>query len=658
MKHYSTTTSQTDHRRLARSPYVGLGSTAYTRFPRRSACRFLVALLLLLIAGTAGARHPLEPVDTSSPRATIESFLALTEETGRRYLQYRDSQSPATMAALYQMRDSFDDVLDLSLVPPAAREEVAAETFVLLWEIISRLDLPDLEEIPDASADTEVEVKGESETEGDQKAEKPTRWQIPGTEITIARVEDGPRVGAFLFSQDTVEGARRFYLKVSELPHLRPMAVDEPLLAAQRLTGWMIPIASVEALPDWANVLVLDLLLWKWIALLPLFGLALAVVIPVLRWSRGGPWDGSLRSYVRRLSAPLLVLILAPILRYLISDQINVTGSAAEVPEYVIEVASGLAVIWLVWLTASWIAQAIIASARVRSRSVDANLIRLTARTVGFLAALVLLIRAAGEVGVPVYGIVAGAGVSGLAVALAAKTTLENFIGTLNLYADRPARIGDLCRYGEDASADLKSIGTVEEIGLRSTRIRGLDRTVTTIPNAEFSNIRIVNLTRRDRMLLNTTLGLRYETTRDQLRFLLAGLRELLHAHPKTIHTADDPIRVRFDGFGDYSLNAWIRVYIKTSSFNEFLAIKEDILLRVMDVVEQAGTGFAFPSRTLYHTRDGGLDHERGNEAEKKVREWASAQTLPFPDMAEDERKRITDTLDYPPEGSPGADRG
>jgi len=159
-------------------------------------------------------------------------------------------------------------------------------------------------------------------------------------------------------------------------------------------------------------------------------------------------------------------------------------------------------------------------------------------------------------------------------------------------------------------------------------------------------------------MLLHTTLGLRYETTPDQLRFLLAKLRELLHGHPKALHSARDPIRVRFAGFGDFSLDVKVRVYIDTSSFSEFLAIKEDILLRFMTVVEQAGTGFAFPSRTLYLARDGGLDDERGQAAEKQVREWASAQTLPFPDFSEDYRNQITDSLDYPPEGSPGADRG
>ncbi|MGB5612029.1 MAG: hypothetical protein WBM67_05180, partial [Sedimenticolaceae bacterium] len=188
--------------------------------------------------------------------------------------------------------------------------------------------------------------------------------------------------------------------------------------------------------------------------------------------------------------------------------------------------------------------------------------------------------------------------------------------------------------------------------------LRHLDRSLITIPNADFAQLKIVNFNECDRMLLTATLGLRYETTDDQLRFLLASLRELLHAHPKVIHTADDPVRVRFVGFGDFSLNVAMRAYISTKARSEFLAIQEDILLRAKKLVEQAGTGFAFPSSTVYLGRDGGLDQERQQAAEKQVREWASAQALPFPDFAEDYRRSITDTLDYPPEGSPDADRG
>jgi MscS family membrane protein len=269
------------------------------------------------------------------------------------------------------------------------------------------------------------------------------------------------------------------------------------------------------------------------------------------------------------------------------------------VPDYFIDFVFGVAVVWLIWLTATWIAEAVIASPRISPESLDANLLRLAARAVGTIAALVLALEVLHDVGIPVYGLVAGAGVGGIAVALAAKSTLENFMGALNLFADRPVRVGDLCRYDGDSAPGWRSVGRIESIGLRSTKIRNLDRTLITIPNAEFSHLHIVNFGKCDRMLLSTTLGLRYETTDGQLRFLLAGLRELLHAHPTTIHTADDPVRVRFVGYGDFSLNVELRVYIRTSHYNEFLAVQEDILLRAMNVVKEAGTGFAFPSRTL-----------------------------------------------------------
>ncbi len=419
----------------------------------------------------------------------------------------------------------------------------------------------------------------------------------------------------------------------------------------------MIPMAWVEALPEWADTLIFGMVLWKWVAALLLFTAAFGAVAAVFRWGRRRPWDSSLRSYLRYLGAPATILVLAPILQNLSTLQINMSGHAAEAPFYLIEVARGVAIIWLIWLTLTWIAEAIIASPRVSSKSLDAHLLRLAARSVGILAILVLLFRVAAEIGVPVYGLVAGAGVGGLAIALAAKSTLEDFLGALKLYADRPLRVGDLCRFDEESNPQWRPVGRVESIGLRSTKVRRFDRGLITIPNAEFAQRSIVNLSVCDRFLMTTTLNLRHETTRDQLRFALAELRALLHAHPKTIHTADDPVRVRFVGYGDYSLKVAVRVYIRTTEYNEFLAIQEDILLRVAEIIEQAGTSFAYPSSTLYHTRDRGLSAERQQTAEKQVREWAAAQDLPFPDFSEQHRKQITDTLDYPPEGSPDADR-
>jgi MscS family membrane protein len=112
-------------------------------------------------------------------------------------------------------------------------------------------------------------------------------------------------------------------------------------------------------------------------------------------------------------------------------------------------------------------------------------------------------------------------------------------------------------------------------------------------------------------MLLTTMLGLRYETTHDQLRFLLTELRELLHAHPRVILSKRVPLLVRFAGFGDFTPNVQVRAYIQTTSRQEFHGIQDDIFLRCMRIVKQAGTSFAFPSHTLYYTGDSGLDQER-----------------------------------------------
>jgi MscS family membrane protein len=251
------------------------------------------------------------------------------------------------------------------------------------------------------------------------------------------------------------------------------------------------------------------------------------------------------------------------------------------------------------------------------------------------------------NLGFNVAALVAGLGVGGIAVALAGQKTVENLFGGVTVMLDQPVRVGDFCRYGD-------KIGTVEEIGLRSTRVRTLERTVVTVPNAEFSSLQIENFAKRERIRLHTVLGLRYETTNEQLRFVLTRLRELLLAHPKI---DPDSARVRFEGFGAYSLDIEINSYALTSDWNEFLGIREDVYLRIMDVVEEAGSGFAFPSSTTYVGRDDGLDEKSAREAQERVAAWRDGDELPFPDLSPERRAELLDTLDWPPEGSHGKPR-
>jgi MscS family membrane protein len=170
--------------------------------------------------------------------------------------------------------------------------------------------------------------------------------------------------------------------------------------------------------------------------------------------------------------------------------------------------------------------------------------------------------------------------------------------------------------------------------------------------------MQIENFTRRDYMLFRTTLGLRYETTPEQLRYVLAKLRELLIAHPMV---SPDPARVRFAGFGAYSLDIEIFAYVQSADYNAYMGVLEDLNLRIMDLVQEAGTGFAFPSQTTYLARDKALDAERAKAAEGQVEDWRSSDALPFPEHDPHRRQEIANTLDYPPKGSaslrPAADR-
>lgn len=604
----------------------------------------LLALFISIVSSNVSA-SPLAPLDTSSPQATVASFFALTEETARRYDAYRNSPNEETQDSLLEITIKAKQLFDLREVSQNYREKVAEQNFYLLWEVLFRMQAVDMAQIPAASTDQD-----------DKDATVIKKWRYPDTDIAIVLIEEGEQAGSYLFDARTLRNLEQYYNTVSELPYQRPMPIPNVYRLNELVTGWMIPMSWVESLPVWLNHSVNGQVVWKWLVEILLVLLAIGLVIIINRWLQGKKDDNSLGCYLRDLSIPVLILMLMSLIKYLNAEQINVTGAALQVMHYTTFVVAGISIVWIIWLSSNQLAELIIASPKIKNEGLNAAFYRLISRTVGVIAMTVVIFLVLQEIGVPVYGLITGAGVGGIAVALAAKPTLENFMGALNLFADRPVQVGDLCRFDEESTPGWRPVGRVESIGLRSTKIRRTDRTLITIPNADFAQRNIVNLSEADSFLMNPVLGLRYETTDDQLRFVLVELRRLLLAHPMTIDTARSPVRVRFIGFGDYSLNVGIRAYIRAFDFSEFLSIQEDIMLRIMDIVTEAGTGFAFPSSTVYHLQDDGLDEDKQKKAEKQVREWAAAQELPFPNFTDKQKSKFSGTLDYPPDGSPGSD--
>jgi MscS family membrane protein len=192
----------------------------------------------------------------------------------------------------------------------------------------------------------------------------------------------------------------------------------------------------------------------------------------------------------------------------------------------------------------------------------------------------------------------AGLGVGGIAVALAAQKTLENVFGGISLILDNAVRAGDTLKLGD-------TVGTVEDIGLRSTRLRTLDRTVVIVPNGQVANVSIETLSSRDKFWFHPTIGLRYETTSAQIRSVADGIRNLLSEHSFVDHGS---VGVRFFRFGAFSLDLEICAYVCARDWNHFLQVQEELLLCMMEIVQQAGSQIAFPSQTMYLTADSAGD--------------------------------------------------
>jgi MscS family membrane protein len=408
----------------------------------------------------------------------------------------------------------------------------------------------------------------------------------------------------------------------------------------------MIPYRWIQAMPSWLRTPAAGQASWKWIAavlILSIFVLSLRLIYRLSRWtSRRHLFLQSLA----QLTLPAFFLAATPAVVYLVLVQISLTGNIGGEIQVVATAVMFLAGAWLFWRMPPVVAEAIITSPKIAPESINAHLIRIVARLLGIVAVAISLASGANRLGIPVYGIVAGLGVGGLAIALAAQPTVENLIGGMSLFADKPIRIGDVCQYGTE-------IGTVEAIGIRSTRIRGLDRKLTTIPNAALSKMSIINFDQRDRMLIRSVVSVRYETTPEQLRYLLVKIREMLLGHPRIHH---DPARARFVGFGASSLDIEVYAYVKTREWSEFLGIREDVFLRIMDIVQESGTGFAFPSQTLYFGRDQGLDAGRAEAAEAQVRQWRDEGSLAFPNFSPEQMRKIRGSVVYPAPGTTEAE--
>jgi small-conductance mechanosensitive channel len=517
----------------------------------------------------------------------------------------------------------FLKTMDLSQVATAVRHEEGMLLGEYLIEVLYRIGLPLRQEIPDYPG----------------RRGHYTHFVHPVGSVEIYPVEQEDGSTIWQFSAETMASARQLFTALEDMP------LAEDTVRAESTPFFVLrnQVRSIHRglLRDTGA----GMELWQWVAL----GLwILLSIIPgfLLTWLIARVFGLRKADEQRVLSPgirfiwPLRIIFVAG--SSLIALRVLGLPQSVDIPlRIVIGVTLSLAGGWLAYNLVDKVSR-VLETHSQRYRFRDEVLRSLATSLAKIFVVIGAMLFLAEILSLPYQGVIAGLGIGGLAVALAARSTVENFIGGITLFADKPIEVGDFCRLGDH-------LGTIESIGLRSVKLRSIERIVVTIPNAEFVNLNIENFTRRDRILMRTCIQLRYETTPDQLRWVLTEIRKLLLKHPMV---TPEPSRARFEGFGAHSYDIHIFAYVKTTDFNEFLAAQEDIFLQLIDIVDESGSGFAFPSTVNYLSKDSGVDSERTQRAEAIIRELRKENMLSFPDFDVKTRGELRDTMPYPPEGS------
>ena len=566
-----------------------------------SKSRFITAIITLCVlqmwvmpANAGVDNNPLKPIDTSSPRATLQGFIEFTNKAygeGFGLLNaYMDSSelylTAAEIVSLKEVRHyqkSAERALDLSELPPATVDETSRRLMVQLKEVLDRIDIPAMESIPDAQMMAKSEFK---------------YWVIPNTEIRIQRVEKGARIGEYLFTADTLNRLPEFYAKVKKLPYNMNAAVGWYDFVTYSPTGVALVLHNIVP-PRWlltapnkqpARATFLDQPAWRWLGIVIVLGAGFIFVRLCFRLSHYWRSRADSSEQWADLLRPLSLVIVTPITALILGEVLRISSGVYVVFTLSFWTLFYLALTWTVWVAGGALATSVITQERLLASSIDSQLIRLVLRLITFIVAIAILVAGADRIGLPAYSVLAGLGVGGLAVALAAQQTIANLIGSLIIMIERPFSVGDSIKL-------TGTEGVVESVGFRSTRIRTTYNSLVTIPSSQVVNSTVDNMALRDYRQIKIDLGLTYNTPIEKIKAFVEGVKQILESHPDT---RKDNIQVFFYQFGAHSLDISVDFFLKVPDKMGELTERQRIFLDILRLAESIEVEFAFPTQTLH----------------------------------------------------------
>ncbi|WP_081865247.1 mechanosensitive ion channel family protein [Chondromyces apiculatus] len=411
---------------------------------------------------------------------------------------------------------------------------------------------------------------------------------------------------------------------VEEVGTIATATKKEPVRLVRKVEGgaarWVFSRATVERVDAWYSHLEdrwlrdllpeallrpgpRELLWWQWLALpvIALVGWVVGRVVSfVARLTLGGvvarTKTGLDDELLDRSQGPITFAVALGVVA-VGTPWLGLYGPAEVFLTRVLSAAFFVAIFWAALRVIDASAEYLLQGGQARDNASARSLAPLAGRIAKVMVFIIGVIAVLSELGYPVASLIAGLGIGGVALALAAQKTVENLFGSISIGLDRPFRVGDFVKIEEAV------MGTVEAIGLRSTRLRTLDRTVVTMPNGKLADMRVESYTARDRFRLACIVSLVYATTAEQLKGALAGMEEVLRKHPQIW---PDDVVVRFQGFGAVGMEIEVMAWFQVETMGEFREARQQVLLGFMEAVEAAGTRFALPAQRLHLVGEGG----------------------------------------------------
>lgn len=524
--------------------------------------RWVFLVFAWLMPSLPAASALLAELDTSTPQATVASFRGEMRRVEALFLAYRAAPSAATEKALTTaLTRAGRELLDLRDAPPVTRIKHGAMAFGLLADILNRL--PELD-----PATPHVDPQA-------------TRWAIPSTEIRLIRVPEGPDGRNWVFSSETLSRLPEFRAAVADQPPLRPVAITDWAGAQRSFTGPLLARLPLASLPGPLQWDMLGSPAWKvlltFLTLLAAVLLGLGWLRIVLRATKGVvPW----RRHLGMLSAALVFMLLLELAYRFISWHVVLVGGLSDTGLLFTSFAFYLSAAWGAWAACWLVAEALIAAPSFPARVYDVNLLRLLARVCSLLAAATIIVLGANDAGVPALGLLAGVSIGGLALALAAQATVENLLGGISIFADRPFRVGDTIAFGT-------ARGVVVSIGPRSSQIRAPDGSFTSVPNADLAKVHVTNLSARDRWIFQHTLPVPREMPAARIAALVEEIQRRVAAEP-LVESAPGWPRVHVAEIGKANIAIQIAAQILTQDEAGFLATQQALILGALSAVEAA----------------------------------------------------------------------